>query len=136
MPPLLPTGLNLLLTIATIAQAKDAAAPPFPAAAASASEFAAGDSQEEKKAEPKPTLQVKGKVVDRNGKGLASIELTIEGPKGSVPKRTGSTGAYNFEGPPGKYKITAKAADGKTAVIEADVAKSMELPALVLNTED
>lgn len=96
----------------------------------------AGDSQEApKKAETPVPVQVKGRVVDRNGNGLANIEVTIEGARRPIIKKTGSTGAFNFEAPPGKYKITAKAG-GKIATIEADVAKSMELPPLVLNTEE
>jgi hypothetical protein len=127
MPRLLQTGATLLLIVTAIGQ-------PTHAAAAHSSEVAAAN-QEEKKAEAKLTVQVKGRVVDRNGKGLASIEVTAEGPKGAVTKRTGATGAYSFEGPPGKYKITAKAG-AKTATVEADVSKSTELQALVLNIED
>ena len=88
-----------------------------------------------KKAESPVPVHVKGRVVDRNGNGLANIEVKIEGLKRPVTKRTGSTGAFNFDAPPGKYKITAKAGD-KTATIEAEVAKSMDLPPLVLNTEE
>jgi hypothetical protein len=123
----------LLLMVAPTVQPKHAAAEPLPAPAASA-EAAAVVSQEEKK-DAKLTLQVKGRVVDRNGKGLASIEVTVEGPNGTVPKRTDSSGAYKFEGPPGKYNITAKAGD-KKATIAVNIDKSMELQALVLNTED
>jgi hypothetical protein len=96
----------------------------------------AGETQEApKRAEPPAPVQVKGRVVDRNGNGLANIEVTIEGLKPPVIKKTGSTGAFNFDVPPGKYKITAKAG-GKTAALEADVAKAMELPPLVLNIEE
>ena len=116
MPRLLPIVLALLLILA------------FPAAA--------GESQETpKKAEPPVPVQVKGRVVDRNGNGLAGIEVTIQGASRPIIKKTASTGAFNFDAPPGKYKITAKAG-GKIATIEADVAKSMELPPLVLNTEE
>jgi hypothetical protein len=118
-------GAALLLTAAAFLQPRHGVAEPVPA-----------PNQEAQRDEQKPTLQVKGKVVDRSGKALANIEVTVEGPKGPVTKRTGATGAYNFEGPPGKYKITAKAANNKTATIEADVANNMELQPIVLNTED
>ena len=97
--------------------------------------FPAESQEATKKAESPVPVQVKGRVVDRNGNGLAGIEVTIQGASRPIIKKTGSTGAFNFEAPPGKYKITAKAG-GKTATIEADVAKSMELAPLVLNTEE
>ena len=97
----------------------------------------AGDSQDQKKDEPKAVVEVTGRVVNRSAKGVAGIDLDVEGPKGRIlPKpKTDSTGAYKFQGPAGKYKVTATA-NGNSSKIEADIDKSKELPALILNTED
>jgi hypothetical protein len=64
--------------------------------------------------EPK-SVQVKGKVVDRQGKGITDVEVTIEGPKGSATKKTGNGGVFTFEGPPGN-----RLCDGSAAVMFHD----------------
>jgi Carboxypeptidase regulatory-like domain len=65
---------------------------------------------QEKSAPVKPatTLKVSGRIVDRDGKGVASSQMTITGPKGSIKTTTDSTGAFAFEGVPGKYAITVR----------------------------
>jgi hypothetical protein len=83
-------------------------------------------------------VQVRGRVVDRNGKGLANIEVTISGPNGaatSATTRTESSGSFVFTVRPGKYTISATA-DNKSTMMVADLNENKELPTpLVLDTE-
>jgi inhibitor of cysteine peptidase len=58
---------------------------------------------------PPAEQKVTGKVVDRDGKGIASSLVTFSGPKkDSVP--TNPRGAFVFEGPAGQYRVTVEAA--------------------------
>jgi hypothetical protein len=77
---------------------------------------------QEKSAPVKPasTLKVSGKVVDRDGKGVASSEVTITGPKGAIKKTTDSAGAFAFEGAPGKYAITVRSG-GKSKSFQEEI---------------
>jgi hypothetical protein len=102
-------------------------------AAASLGPACFAQNQKEKSDDTKP-VQVKGKVVDRQGNPLSNVEVSIDGPKAPGPKKTGHDGAFTFEVPPGDYKITAKSGN-KSASMSAKVTKSMDLAELVLNTE-
>jgi hypothetical protein len=92
-------------------------------------------SEKKKDEEPKAPVQVRGKVVDRDGKGLLNADVTIAGPGVSETKKTGSAGVFVFEVTPGTYTITAKTGD-KSVRVTVELSKDTELQSsLVLNTE-
>jgi hypothetical protein len=89
-------------------------------------------SKEDKSKDDKPKEQkisARGKVVDRDGGDVSNAVVTIAGPKGPITTTTDSTGSYSFEGPAGKYTITAKAG-GKSGSFTDDVAGNKELKSL------
>jgi hypothetical protein len=72
---------------------------------------------------------VRGKVVNRDGAEVPNAVVTIIGPKGPITQTTDSTGSYSFEGPAGKYTITAKAG-GKSGTLSEEIAGNKELKSL------
>jgi hypothetical protein len=111
------------LILATFAQALQVSFACFAAAISQAPRESTNDKSKEEK--PAPSVQVSGKVVDRDGKGVADSEVTfapVAGPKHGTKLLTDSTGSFTFEGPPGKYTIRVKAG-GKSKSFPAEVAK-------------
>ena len=85
-------------------------------------------SKEDKSKEQK--FLVRGKVVNRDGGDVPNAVVTITGPK-DITQTTDSTGSYSFEGPAGKYTITAKAG-GKSGSLTEEIAGNKELKSLKL----
>jgi Carboxypeptidase regulatory-like domain len=129
-------GFWVFLNLATMVHAQQVGSPSFVAKALASQ--APRDSSDQKSEEEKPTVsvQVNGRVVDRNGKGVANSGVTIVGPKGKRKvTTTNSTGSFSFEGPAGKYTITAKVGT-KSRSIEAEVGnENLELPPLILELD-
>ena len=123
-------GFWVVLNLATMVHAQQVASPSFIAKAFANQAPRDSANQEPKeensKKEDKPTsIQVQGKVVNRDGQAVPHAEVTITGPKGAT-KTTDSTGSFTFEGPTGKYTITAKA-DGKSKSISEELANNKVL---------
>ena len=123
----------VFLILATIAQALQLSSASFAATAAvsQASRDSTNQKSKEEKSneekskeeKPAPSVQVKGKVVDRDGKGVADSEVTfapVAEPKHETKLLTDSKGSFTFEGPPGKYTIRVNAG-GKSKSFPAEV---------------
>jgi hypothetical protein len=91
------------------------------------------DKSKDKKSKDKKSNEkkflVRGKVVDRDGSNVSNAVVTIAGPRAPITTTTDSAGSYSFEGPAGKYTVTAKAG-AKTGSLSDDVAASKELRSL------
>ena len=131
-------GFWVVLNLATMVHAQQVGSPAYIAKAFanqvprdSSNQKSDEDKANEEKAKS-AVQQVKGRVVDRDGKGVANCEVTFAGPRGETRKTTDSTGSFTFEGSPGRYTITAKAG-GKSKSIQAEVKdERLELPPLIL----
>ena len=77
----------------------------------------------DRKVDP-PSVHLQGKVVNRDGQGVASSEVMFAGPKKRFTKLTDSSCSFTFDGPVGRYTVTVKAgAKVKTFSTEASADK-------------
>ena len=83
-----------------------------------------------KEAKPKPSVQVKGRVVDGNGQGVANAELSFTGPKRDSVA-TDAKGSFIFKGPAGEYAVTVRAGS-KSKLFKATVANDKLEPATLI----
>jgi len=94
---------------------------------------AAGQAQDDepKSKSPSSLVVVKGKVVDRDGKGVANAEITFSGPM-AAKTTTDSRGSFTQKVAPGKYNIKAKAG-AKSKSIQAEVGRDSSDVSLILD---
>lgn len=90
--------------------------------------------EKEKGPEVRP-VQVTGQVVDRQGSGLVNIDVTAEGQNVKVAKKSGQSGAFSFELPPGKYRVSAKSGNAADSFEIAITGETHKLKQLVLKLE-
>jgi|SRR5882762_8323691 len=115
-------GLWAILIFAVVACSHS---PAFFATAAGQAET------DEPKSKPTPSVvEVRGKVVDRDGKGVANAEVTFSGPM-AVKTTTDSHGSFTQRVPPGKYNIKAKSG-AKSKSIRAEVGSDSSEVSLIL----
>jgi len=118
-------GLGVFLIFTTGVLAQQLGSPSF--ARVSTSQTPPPKSDEKSTS----SVQVSGKVVDRDGKGVANSEVILTGPTGETRGSTDSSGAFSFKVPPGKYTITVKA-NGKSKSFPAEVKDDKPEPLTLL----
>ena len=116
------SGLWAILILVVVAYSHSAA---FIATAAGQAE-----TEEPKSKSTTPVVEVRGKVVDRDKKGVANAEVTFSGPM-AAKTTTDSHGSFTQRVPPGKYTIKAKSG-AKSKSIQVEVGSDSSEVSLML----